>query len=98
MFLPSSQFVVPIFVTIVVQFAPLLAQAPSANSELAADLQRGHAALQAKDETLATQEFRAALKLDPDNVDAHANLGVMAFFHGDCAAAEPEFQSTLRAA
>jgi len=76
---------------------PLPAQTPSSKSELAGDLESGHAALQANDQALAATEFRAALKLDPGNADAHANLGVMAFFHGDCPAAEPEFQSALRA-
>jgi tetratricopeptide (TPR) repeat protein len=53
-------------------------------------------AFQANDQALATKEFRAALKLDPGNAEAHANLGVMAFFHGDCTAAEPEFRGALR--
>ena len=80
-------------------FAPsLAAQTSSVSSELAVDLQRGQAALKANDQAAATQQFRAALKLDPGNVEAHANLGVMAFFHGDCTAAEQEFKSALRGA
>jgi len=82
---------------IVLQSLPMRAQTPSASAELAGDLERGHKALQANNQALATQEFRAALRLDPDNAEAHANLGVMAFFQGDCPAAEPEFQSALRA-
>jgi tetratricopeptide (TPR) repeat protein len=74
------------------------AQAEVQTSDLATDLQHGHDALKANDQARATEAFRAALKLDPGNADAHANLGVMEFFHGDCAAAEPEFQSALRAA
>jgi tetratricopeptide (TPR) repeat protein len=76
----------------------LTAQSIPANPELASDLQRGQAALKANDQALAAQQFRAALKLDPSNVEAHANLGVMAFFHGDCAAAEDEFHSALKTA
>jgi tetratricopeptide (TPR) repeat protein len=76
----------------------LAGQTNSVSSELAADLQRGQAALKANDQAAATQQFRAALKLDPANVEAHANLGVMAFFHGDCTEAEQEFKSALRAA
>ncbi len=72
---------------------------PAARSAaLAADLQRAQAALRANDQAAAAQQFRAALKLDPANVEAHANLGVMAFFHGDCASAERELHSALRAA
>ncbi|MFZ0663845.1 MAG: tetratricopeptide repeat protein [Acidobacteriaceae bacterium] len=79
--------------------SPLLAaQAAAGKSELAVDLQRGQQALRAKDQAKATEEFRAALKLDPSNVEAHANLGVIAFFQRDCAAAEPQFRDALRAA
>jgi tetratricopeptide (TPR) repeat protein len=74
------------------------AQTRAADSELKADLQHGQAALQAGDQTAAAEQFRAALKLDPRNVEAHANLGAIAFFRGDCAAAEPHFRDALRAA
>ncbi len=80
------------------QPARLSAQQSSAAAELAADLLRGQAALKVNDQALAARQFRAALKLDPENVEAHANLGALAFFHGDCAAAEPELQSALHAA
>jgi tetratricopeptide (TPR) repeat protein len=73
----------------------LLAQTTSSHDELAADLQRGQAALKANDQATAAERFRAALKLDPANVEAHANLGVMAFFHGDCPTAEEEFHRAL---
>lgn len=69
-----------------------------AQSELAADLERGQAALKVNDQQLAAQQFRTALKLDPANVEAHANLGVMAFFHGDCNAAEEEFRAAIKTA
>ena len=55
-----------------------------ATAELKADLERGQAALKAGDQTTAAQQFGEALKLDPVNVEAHANLGAIAFFHGDC--------------
>jgi tetratricopeptide (TPR) repeat protein len=69
-----------------------------AQSELAAALQRGQAALKANDQQLAAQQFRAALKIDPANVEAHANLGVMAFFHGDCTSASEDFRAALHGA
>jgi tetratricopeptide (TPR) repeat protein len=76
----------------------MCAQAEPQSSDLATDLQLGHAALKANDPAKAAEAFHAALKLDPANADAHANLGVMAFFHGDCPAAEAEFQSALHSA
>jgi tetratricopeptide (TPR) repeat protein len=76
----------------------LLAQTSSKSTELAADLQRGQAALKTNNQAIAAEEFRAALKLDPLNVEAHANLGAIAFFHGDCPTAEKEFRGALHAA
>jgi tetratricopeptide (TPR) repeat protein len=74
----------------------LVGQTASRSAELATDLQRARAALKSNDQATAGQLFRAALKLNPTNVEAHANLGAMAFVHGDCAAAEEELHSALR--
>jgi Tfp pilus assembly protein PilF len=77
---------------------PLSAQAGSKSAELGTDLQRAQAALKANDQTAAAEQFRAVLKLDPSNAEAHANLGAIAFFHGDCPVAEKEFRGALHAA
>jgi cytochrome c-type biogenesis protein CcmH/NrfG len=45
---------------------------------------------------LAEREFSAILALDPDNVDAHGNLGVLLFFQGDYAKAAPELRAALK--
>jgi predicted Zn-dependent protease len=71
------------------------AQTGSASGSLAEDLERGQEALKAKDSAAAVEAFRAALKIDPTNAGAHANLGAIAFFHGDCHAAMPELHSAL---
>lgn len=76
----------------------LASQADSKSSELAADLQRAQAALKANDQVAAAQEFRAVLKLDSSNVEAHANLGVIAFFHGDYPSAEKNLRTALETA
>lgn len=44
----------------------------------------------------AIPEFRAILALDPNNLDARANLGVLLFFHADNALAVPELQAALK--
>lgn len=75
--------------------SPALAAQTTAASELAADLQRGQAALKSKDQATAVEQFRAALKLNPSNAEAHANLGVIDFSHGDYTAAERQFQDAL---
>jgi Flp pilus assembly protein TadD len=45
---------------------------------------------------LAVGEFRAILALDPNNVDAHGNLGVTYFFQGDYAKAAPQLRSAVK--
>jgi Flp pilus assembly protein TadD len=45
---------------------------------------------------LAMGEFRAILALDPNNVDAHGNLGVTYFFQSDYAKAAPQLRSAVK--
>ncbi len=72
-----------------------IAQTGTTKSELTKDLERGEEALKANDQTAAADQFRAALKIDPANVEANANLGAIAFFHGDCAGAIRNLRSAL---
>src|ERR1700676_2531492 len=44
----------------------------------------------------AAQEFAAILKLDPNNVDARGNLGVLLYFQADYAKAAPELRAALK--
>ena len=44
---------------------------------------------------LAIPEFEALVALDPRNVDAQANLGVLLFFQGDYAKASPHLRAAL---
>jgi len=45
---------------------------------------------------LAVPEFRAIVALDPNNVDAQANLGVLLFFQGKYREAIPELRTALK--
>jgi Tfp pilus assembly protein PilF len=74
-----------------------MAQSPSHSSLVTADLERGEAALRAKDDAAAAAYFEDALKHDPNNAEAHADLGAIAFFRGDCPAAEPHLRQALAA-
>ena len=88
-----------IFVGIVVLCSgPVQAQETSSTEQLKTHLQRGQAALKANQQEEAAKEFRAALSLDPSNAEAHANLGALSFFHGDCKDAEIEFREALKSA
>ena len=44
----------------------------------------------------AIPEFRAIIALDPTNIDALANLGVLLYFKGDYTQAIPELQAALK--
>ncbi len=45
---------------------------------------------------LAAQEFKTIVALDPNNVDARANLGVLLFFQGDFANAAQQLRAALQ--
>ncbi len=70
-------------------------QAPSKLSEAHAHLQRAEAALRSNDMDRASGEFRAVLASDPRNVEANANLGVIAFGKGEFRVASENFRKAL---
>jgi tetratricopeptide (TPR) repeat protein len=74
----------------------LLAQTTDTRGQVEAHAHRAAELLQAKHPDLAANELRAILKLDPNNADAHANLGVLIFFQPDYAKAAPELRAALR--
>jgi tetratricopeptide (TPR) repeat protein len=46
---------------------------------------------------LAIAELKQVVKLDPSNIEARGNLGVLLYFHGDYAGAVPELRATVQA-
>src|SRR4029077_19351916 len=64
--------------------------------EIALHAQQAQRFLRENQPDQAIPEFRAILTLDPNNVDARANLGVLLFFRGDYALAIPELQAALK--
>ena len=65
--------------------------------EFAAHMQKAHGYLDEKQPALAIPEFQAAVAIDPENVDAQANLGVLLFFQGKAADSIPHFRAALAA-
>ena len=63
--------------------------------EFAAHIQKAHSYLDQKQPALAIPEFQAAVAIDPENVDAQANLGVLLFFQGRAADSIPHFRAAL---
>src|SRR5260370_16983458 len=64
--------------------------------EFAAHMQKAHGFLDQKQPALAIPEFQAAVAIDPTNVDAQANLGVLLFFLGKAADSIPHFRAALK--
>jgi tetratricopeptide (TPR) repeat protein len=52
--------------------------------------------LKEKRPDLAVPEFKAIIALDPNNVDARGNLGVVLFFQGDYTNAIPQLRAALK--
>jgi Tfp pilus assembly protein PilF len=64
--------------------------------EFAAHMQKADGYLREKQPALAIPELQAALAIDPESVDAQANLGVLLFFQGKAADAIPHFRAALK--
>src|SRR5580704_973888 len=64
--------------------------------EFAAYIQKARGYLDQKQPALAIPEFQAAAAIDPENVDAQANLGVLLFFQGKAADSIPHFRAALK--
>jgi len=64
--------------------------------EFAAHMQKAHSFLDQKQPALAIPEFQAAVAIDPENVDAQVNLGVLLFFQGKAADSIPHFRAALK--
>lgn len=76
---------------------PCLSQtAASTQQQVEAHLQQAHKLLSENKPEAAIPEFQAVVALDPSNIDARGNLGVLLFFQGNYAAAIPDLRETLR--
>ena len=64
--------------------------------EFAAHMRKAHGYLDEKQPALAIPELQAAVAIDPENVDAQANLGVLLFFQGKPADSIPHFRAALK--
>lgn len=87
---------IALFILVTVMSVTVSAQpASTGNADLRVHLQWAQAALQANQPEVAKRELQAALALDPRNADAHADLGVIQFFQGDCPSASNNFHAAL---
>lgn len=77
--------------------ALLAAQQPlDRQQQIEAHSHLAHRYLREQKPALALAQYRAIVALDPNNIDAHANLGVLLFYQGHCKAANPQMRTALR--
>ena len=69
---------------------------PTSQQEIDSHKHRAAEFLKEKKLDLAASEFRAILAIDPKDVDARGNLGVVLFFAGNYAEAVPELRTALK--
>jgi tetratricopeptide (TPR) repeat protein len=75
---------------------PLLSQASGSRQDQAAEHSRlAQQYLNQRRPDLAIPEFQALVSLEPRNLDAQANLGVLLFFQGDYVKAVPHLRAAL---
>jgi Tfp pilus assembly protein PilF len=75
---------------------PLLCQASGGHQAQVAEHSRlAQQYLSQRRPDLAIPEFQALVSLEPRNLDAQANLGVLLFFQGDYVKAEPHLRAAL---
>jgi tetratricopeptide (TPR) repeat protein len=70
--------------------------ASTSQQEIASHARQARDYLKANNLGLAASEFAAIVSLDPNNVDARANLGVLLFFQGKYADAIPQLRAALK--
>jgi tetratricopeptide (TPR) repeat protein len=69
---------------------------PNGRQQIESHMKQAQMYLSENRPDLAIPEFKAVVALDPHNVDAHGNLGVIFFFQGKYAEAIPELRAALK--
>jgi tetratricopeptide (TPR) repeat protein len=92
-----KQIVVLSWVVLFVALQPSFSQSTSSRQQqIEAHNRQAAEYLHLNRPELAVPEFRAIVALDPNNVDAHGNLGVVLFFQGAYTDAIPELRAALK--
>jgi tetratricopeptide (TPR) repeat protein len=92
---PKSK-VSALFLSFLIAIPSLSQSVISHKTQIAQHLQQAQQALKDRRPDLAAQEFRAVVALDPNNVDARGNLGVLLFFQADYKNAVPQLRAALK--
>ncbi len=89
--------VVSLLVALAALGAPCSSQtAPDTQAEIASHSRKAQEYLRENKPELSVAEFRALVALEPNNVDARGNLGVLLFFQGAYVDAIPHLRAALK--
>jgi len=77
--------------------ASLAQTSPGSNDQVALHMQKAQEYLAQRRPDLAIPELQAVVALDPGNVDARGNLGVLLYFRRDYAGALPDLRAAVQA-
>ncbi|HEV8074212.1 MAG TPA: tetratricopeptide repeat protein [Candidatus Acidoferrum sp.] len=87
----------PLFALLLTAAIPCFSQsAPSSQQQVQEHTRKAQEYLRENRPDLAVPEFKAIVALEPNNVDARGNLGVLLFFQGAYADAIPQLRAALK--
>jgi len=93
----TRQFDILLYGALFFALLPCFAQStPTTQQQIESHARKAAEYLKENKPELAAPEFRAILALDPNNVDARGNLGVLLFFQGAYADAIPQLRAALK--
>ena len=93
--MPAKSFVSALFLLTVISVASAGQVPPSPKEQISQDEQKAQEYLREKRPDLAISELKKIVALDPGNVQARANFGVLLFFKGDYADSIPQLRAAL---
>lgn len=84
-------------ILLIIPVSVIAAQSPSSRRQKIEGLDHlARQYLQEKEPGRALSEYQAIVKLDPNNLDARANLGVLLFYQGNFKTANPQLRAALK--
>jgi tetratricopeptide (TPR) repeat protein len=93
----TKEAVVLFWAVLCLGLAPSISQSsPGRQQEIESHSRKAAEHLKENRPDLAVPEFKAIVALDPNNVDARGNLGVVLFFQGDYTNAIPQLRAALK--
>jgi tetratricopeptide (TPR) repeat protein len=92
----TKQVVASFWVVLCLGLPSVSQSSPSSQQQIESHSRKAAEYLKENRPDLAVPEFRAIVALDPNNVDARGNIGVLLFFQGDYTNAIPELRAALK--